>query len=545
MLNMRGFSPVRFHNRPASPGVAMMFFPKKALSKLYNHSSLRHAGGGVSFSVKNRLSPATVVGISRVAINGRDVPNDKGTVTRSNAAPMLLTQISPENPIDFPLGDMLTFKLGLEPLSEGEHNIEVDFQTRPFGQLKLEVSDALNTGKQASGSLPRDAMDDHSEDIIQARQVFIKEHTGAELKHIKSYSIDPHLTRGNIEHFTGVAQVPMGFAGPMLVEGQHASGEFYVPLATSEGTLVASYNRGMKVLHRSGGIKCAVVGDNMQRAPVFIFEDAFQARQFADWLVEKTEEIKVVADATDPFVSMKYVDYYLASKFAYLRFNFKTGDAAGMNMVGKATFAACNWILQNCEAVEIQNFFLEANFATDKKASMINMMRTRGKRVTAEAVIKRDALLEIMDADTEMVYQHYKVATIGTMLSGANNNGCHAANAITAIFIATGQDVANVAESSMGILYCELTPDKDLYISITLPSLIVATCGGGTGLPTQSEALETLGCYGVGKVYKFAEIVAATVLAGEVSLAAAISSLDWVSSHDQLGRNDPSIENTA
>jgi hydroxymethylglutaryl-CoA reductase (NADPH) len=545
MLNRRDVSPVRFHNRPASPGVAMMFFPKKALSKLYNHSSLRHAGGGVSFSVKNRLSPATVVGISRVAINGRDVPNDKGTVTRSNAAPMLLTQISPENPIDFPLGDMLTFKLGLEPLSEGEHNIEVDFQTRPFGQLKLEVSDALNTGKQASGSLPRDAMDDHSEDIIQARQVFIKEHTGAELKHIKSYSIDPHLTRGNIEHFTGVAQVPMGFAGPMLVEGQRASGEFYVPLATSEGTLVASYNRGMKVLHRSGGIKCAVVGDNMQRAPVFIFEDAFQARQFADWLVEKTEEIKVVADATDPFVSMKYVDYYLASKFAYLRFNFKTGDAAGMNMVGKATFAACNWILQNCEAVEIQNFFLEANFATDKKASMINMMRTRGKRVTAEAVIKRDALLEIMDADTEMVYQHYKVATIGTMLSGANNNGCHAANAITAIFIATGQDVANVAESSMGILYCELTPDKDLYISITLPSLIVATCGGGTGLPTQREALETLGCYGVGKVYKFAEIVAATVLAGEVSLAAAISSLDWVSSHDQLGRNDPSIENTA
>jgi hydroxymethylglutaryl-CoA reductase (NADPH) len=133
---------------------------------------------------------------------------------------------------------------------------------------------------------------------------------------------------------------------------------------------------------------------------------------------------------------------------------------------------------------------------------------------------------------------------MGAMLSGANNNGCHAANAITAIFIATGQDVANVSESSMGLLFCELTPDKDLYISITLPSLIVATCGGGTGLPTQREALETLGCYGVGHVYKFAEIVAATVLAGEVSLAAAISSLDWVSSHEQFGRNDPGSINT-
>jgi hydroxymethylglutaryl-CoA reductase (NADPH) len=277
----------------------------------------------------------------------------------------------------------------------------------------------------------------------------------------------------------------------------------------------------MKVLHRSGGVKCAVVGDNMQRAPVFIFEDAGSARRFADWIVEKTAEIRIAAEATDPFVQLKYIDYYLSNKFAFLRFNFKTGDAAGMNMVGKATFAACNWILQNCDEVEIQKFFLESNF------------------VTAEAVIKREALLDIMDADTESVYQHYKAATVGSMLSGANNNGCHSANAITAIFLATGQDVANVAESSAGIIYSELTPEKDLYFSITLPSLIVATCGGGTGLPTQKESLEAMGCYGVGKVYKFAEIVAGTVLAGEISLAAAISSLDWVSSHDQYGRNDP------
>jgi hydroxymethylglutaryl-CoA reductase (NADPH) len=454
---------------------------------------------------------------------------------------MPLSRINPGSPVDFPLGAMLTFQLDIEPLSEGDHDIEVDFRTQPFGQLKLEVKDVLNTGKRAPGTLPRDAGDDHSDEVIRARQDFIKGYTGADLEHISRYSIDPQLTRGNIEHFTGVAQVPMGFAGPLLVKGQHAEGEFYVPLATTEGTLVASYNRGMKVLNRSGGVKCAVVGDNMQRAPVFIFEDAAQARQFADWIVVKMEDIKAVADATDPFVRLKYVDYYLSNKFAFLRFNFKTGDAAGMNMVGKATFAACNWILQNCDAVEIQRFFLEANFATDKKASMINMMRTRGKRVTAEAVIKRDVLLEIMDAETELLYQHYKVSTIGSILSGANNNGCHAANAITAIFIATGQDVANVAESSMGLLYCELTPEKDLYISMTLPSLIVATCGGGTGLPTQREALESLDCYGVGKVYKLAEIVAGTVLAGEVSLAAAISSLDWVSSHDQLGRNDPLV----
>jgi hydroxymethylglutaryl-CoA reductase (NADPH) len=295
----------------------------------------------------------------------------------------------------------------------------------------------------------------------------------------------------------------------------------------------------MKVLHQSGGVKCAVVGDNMQRAPVFIFEDAATARRFADWIVEHTDGVRKVAEATDPFVQLKYIDYYLANKFAYLRFNYRTGDAAGMNMVGKATFAACNWILQNCESADIKQFYLESNFATDKKASVINVMRTRGKRVTAEAVIKRDVLLEIMDADTEALYQLYGASNIGTLMSGANNNGLHSANAITAIFLATGQDVANVSESSVGLLYAELTPEKDLYFSITLPSLIVATCGGGTGLPTQRECLEVMDCYGIGKVYKFAEIVAGTVLAGEISLASAIASLDWVSSHDQLGRNDP------
>jgi hydroxymethylglutaryl-CoA reductase (NADPH) len=519
----------------------MKLFPQKVLNRLYNHTSLKHSDGKVRFSVKNRLSPATLQEVSRVVVDGREIPQGNISVASNSDAAIPVSRINQDNPVDFPLGALLTFQLDVEPLSGGEHDIEVKFSTRPFGDLELKVSDSLNTGEHAPGTLPRDAEDDRGEEIIRARQAFIREYTGADLKHITRYSIDPQVTSGNIEHFTGVAQVPMGFAGPLLVKGQHAEGEFYVPLATSEGTLVASYNRGMKVLHRSGGVKCVVVGDNMQRAPVFIFEDAATARQFADWVVAKTEDIKAVAEATDPFITLKYVDYYLANKFAYLRFNYKTGDAAGMNMVGKATFAACNWILQNCDVVEIQRFFLEGNFATDKKASMINMMRTRGKRVTAEAVVKRDVLLEIMDADTELLYQHYKVASIGSILSGANNNGCHAANAITAIFIATGQDVANVAESSMGLLYLELTPEKDLYASITLPSLIVATCGGGTGLPTQREALETLDCYGVGKVYKFAEIVAGTVLAGELSLASAISSLDWVSSHDQLGRNDPTL----
>ena len=204
-------------------------------------------------------------------------------------------------------------------------------------------------------------------------------------------------------------------------------------------------------------------------------------------------------------------------------------------MVGRATFAACSWILDNYDG--IVHFYLESNFATDKKASQINIMRTRGKRVTAEVTIPRNVLIENMRVEPESIAYHSQVANVGAFLSGANNNGAHSANGITAMFIATGQDVANVSESSAGVAYCEVTPDKDLYMSITVPSLIVATHGGGTGLATQRECLEILGCTGRGKVNQFAEIVAGVVLAGEISLASAISSSDWVSSHEKYGRN--------
>ena len=517
----------------------MSFIPGAMLKKLYNRSSLRNSASGVCFSISNRLSPAVLEQVCRVVLNGRSIALDKIRLEFASGDFVTADQLIPDKPVEFPLASLLRFHLEADPLEEGEHALELEFDCKPFGNLKLNITDVLKGSTPVPGEIPRDAEDDFSEAIIHARQQFIQKQTGAELEHISQYSIDPHAANGNIEHFTGTVQVPVGFAGPLLVNGEHAQGEFYVPMATSEGTLVASYNRGMKVLHACGGVKCTVVGDSMQRAPVFIFEDAAQARQFADWIVAHMDEIRAVAEATDPFVKLKYVDYYLAIKFAYLRFNYTTGDAGGQNMVGKATFAACNWILQNCDVVDIQRFFLDGNFATDKKASMINMMRTRGKRVTAEAVIKREVLLDLMHADTESLYAHSKVANIGSMLSGANNNGCHSANAITAVFMATGQDVANVSESSVAMLYLDLLENKDLYISITLPSLIVATCGGGTGLPTQRESLQALDCFGVGKVKKFAEIVAGTVLAGEISLAAAISSLDWVSSHEKMGRNDP------
>ncbi len=383
--------------------------------------------------------------------------------------------------------------------------------------------------------IPRDKKDDHSGCAVAARQQFVERASGTALKHVSQFSFDPHITSCNIENFTGVAQIPMGFAGPLQINGEHAQGEFIIPLATTEGTLVASYNRGMKVLNDCGGVKVSVVDDAMQRAPVFVFDDARAARDFIGWCRANEAEIRREAEATSKVAHLDYIDYYQVGKLAFLRFNYTTGDAAGQNMVGKATFAACNWVLMNHAGV--RHHYLEANLATDKKASQVNLMHTRGKRVTAEITLKRDVLADRLRVEPEALFRHYNIANAGAFLSGATNNGLHSANGIAAMFIATGQDVANVAESSAGILFVELTPDGDLYMSITIPSLIVATYGGGTGLATQRECLELLGCYGQGKVRRLAEIIGGVVLAGEVSLAAAISALDWVSSHEQYGRN--------
>jgi hydroxymethylglutaryl-CoA reductase (NADPH) len=370
---------------------------------------------------------------------------------------------------------------------------------------------------------------------VRRRQEYVAAATGVELEHVFSYSFEPIRTRGNIENFAGVAQVPIGFAGPIRINGEHARGDFLIPLATTEGTLVASYSRGMKLINMSGGVTCTVSDDKMQRAPVFTFDSAREAREFRLWVNDHIEEIRQQAEATSQIARLLYIDSYLANKFAYLRFNFSTGDAAGQNMVGRATFAACSWILE--QQTQVRRFYLESNLATDKKNSHINLMSTRGKRVTAECVFPRDALRQVMRVEPESLQYHGQVANVGAFISGANNNGLHSPNGIAAMFIATGQDVANVAEGSAGIIYSEITPGGDLYLSITIPSLIVATHGGGTALPTQRECLEVLGCYGKGKVNKLAEIVGGVVLAGEISLAGAISSLEWVSAHERYGRH--------
>src|SRR5579864_998019 len=390
---------------------------------------------------------------------------------------------------------------------------------------------------RARARVPREVDSDYTHAMAAKRREFVREQTGADLSHVAQYSFDPAILPGNIENFAGVAQVPIGIAGPLRIQGEHASGDFYIPLATSEGTLVASYNRGMRLVTECGGVKTTVVEQYMQRAPVFVLEDAREAREFGRWVDEHFDLIRLQAEATTRVGKLQHIGQYQVGPLRYLRFNYTTADAAGQNMTGKATLAACEWIKQNYPA-ELK-YILSGNIDTDKKHSRINMLQTRGRRVIAEAVIQKDLLKDIMGIDTHDLFWARQIQMAGAFMAGSASNAAHPANGLTAMFIATGQDVANIAESHAAMTYVQLLDNGDFYWSFTLPSLIVATYGGGTGLATQRQCLEMLGSYGAGQADKLAEICAATVLAGETSLVGAVLHGDWVSSHERFGRNRP------
>ena len=392
-----------------------------------------------------------------------------------------------------------------------------------------------------TNKIPRDDANDYSSEIISRRQAFLEDKTGTTLSHTKSFSFDPASMAGNCEHLFGVAQLPIGVAGPLLVNGEHAQGEFYVPMATIEGTLVASYNRGMRVIRESGGVTTTVVGEAMQRAPVFLFRNARDARDFGHWLDENFAAIKAQAEATTSVGKLLEIEQYCVHNMVYTRFDYSTGDAAGQNMTGKATYAACEWIRTRFSA--LRSYGLSGGMDTEKRTSFVNSLKGRGRKVTAEITIPRQVLQDVLRVSPEHMHISYNVSTLAAFLTGASNNAAHPANGLAALFMATGQDMANIGEANQCSVYNYVTSDGDLYYSITLPALIMATYGGGTSLSTQRECLELMGCYGQDKAYKLLEIAAGLTVAGELSLVAAAQrdketgANEWVDAHEKLGRN--------
>jgi len=384
--------------------------------------------------------------------------------------------------------------------------------------------------------VPRLEEQGYTAEDIEARRRWIEERTGARLRHVGACSLPGEEMRGNIENPIGAAQVPLGAAGPLRIDGEHARGVFYVPLATTEGALVRSYERGMAILTRAGGATARLLADENRVSPVFKFDGVAAATDFARGLPGWFEGLQAVAESTTRHGRLLRVEPQPLGREVIVHFVYSTADAHGMNMIVKATDRACRWLVERGRAGE---YYVFSGAESEKHASGSLFAGGKGKRVIAGARIPARLVRAYLHTTPEGMVDVWQHTVRGHLQAGALGYNGHFANGLTALFIACGQDVANVVNSAVGITAFELTAEGDLYASVTLPALTVATVGGGTGLGTARECLEMLGCAGAGGAPKLAEIAAATLLAGELSMGAAIASGEFVAAHEAYGRNRP------
>lgn len=371
-----------------------------------------------------------------------------------------------------------------------------------------------------------------------ARRAFLEAQTGTELPPVDEFSFAPAETAGNIENLIGATQVPLGIAGPVTVNGGAASGPYFIPLATTEGALVASVNRGCSVIETAGGATARVSSNRMTRAPVFRVADVAEAEVFASWIRDHQDELAAAAEATTQHGDLVDATPYIVGDSVFVRFAYDTKDAMGMNMATIATEAACDVIEAETPASLIA---LSGNLCTDKKPAAINAITGRGRTVAADILVPRELVRERLHTTPEAIVDIVsRKIHAGSAKAVSLGHNAQAANVVAAMFLATGQDVAQVVEGANAITTAE-SRDGDLYMSITLASLEVGTVGGGTGLPTQTSMLDLLGVHGGGdppgtNADALAEIIATAALGGELSLLAALASRHLSSAHEELGR---------
>lgn len=397
---------------------------------------------------------------------------------------------------------------------------------------------AGDTGRPQAGIelVPRFMGQGYSADQVRERREWLQRKLGAEFPLVGASAIPSEQMRGNIENPIGAVQMPLGIAGPLLVNGANAHGTFYVPFATTEGALVRSYERGMVMLTRAGGVIARIIVDENVVCPMFSFESVDEAARFAAALPEHAEALRAQAESTTQHGRLRRVDARVSGRSVIVSFYYNTADAQGMNMIVKATEQACAWLVTNRLAPRFKVF---SGMSSEKRASGFLLGGGKGKTVVAGARIPATVLQAYMRITPRQIVELWHDTAIGHLQANAIGFNAHYANGLAAIFIACGQDVANVANAAVGITDFELTPEGDLHASVTLPSLTVATVGGGTMLGTSAECLRMVGCAGATHAPKFAEIVASAILAGELSMAGAVSSGEFVGAHETYGRNRP------
>ncbi len=343
--------------------------------------------------------------------------------------------------------------------------------------------------------------------------------------------------RRNIENFVGTVKIPVGVAGPLRINGMFAQGDYYYPLATTEATLVASYNRGARVISEAGGCTTVLAGEGLSRAPGFVFNNLTEASTFLNWTMRNTKNLRHAAEKTTQHGRLIDIKFNLEGNHVYFLFDFVTCDASGQNMTTIASEAMCKYILEK-SPIKPRAYFCESNLSGDKKATMQSMQTVRGRKVTGEVFLPRYLVEKRLHATPEDIARYSRFATVASLLSGSVGTQGHYANGLAALYLACGQDVACVAESAIGITRFETTENGDLHLCVTLPNLMVATVGGGTQLPSQSACLDILGLRKPRRAHELAEVVAALCMAGELSIAAAICAQEFTQAHERFARGN-------
>jgi len=372
---------------------------------------------------------------------------------------------------------------------------------------------------------------------INLRRKDLEKALKTKLSHIGNYSLNAKTaSTKNCENMIGAVQIPLGVAGPLKIISSLQKKEVFVPLATTEGALVASVNRGSKAITQSGGTSVISKKVGITRAPVFVVENIIEGEKIMKWVKDNFNEIKKIAEKTSAHLKLLDINPWMIGRNLFLRFKFDSQDAMGMNMATIACTIAADLIEKKTKAKLVS---ISGNLCVDKKPNMLNFIEGRGTQIWADCVLSKEIVEKILkttpekfaDVVTRKVY-------LGSILSGSIGANAHAANVLSAIFTATGQDIAHIAEVSSVVTTAEIVKNG-LYVSVFLPDLVVGTVGGGTNLSTQQEAFSILGVAGGDRgenSQKLAEIIGGAVLAGEISLIASLSVNSLACSHRKLGR---------
>ena len=368
----------------------------------------------------------------------------------------------------------------------------------------------------------------YTADYVKKRIKWLNNNLDIDLHYITRYLDESERFKGYIENLIGAIQIPLGLTGPLRINGQFAKGLFFVPFATAQSTLVRSYDRGMVILTKCGGVKTFVSKDEIHITPVFWLKDLYQARAFTYWIKNNFAKIKKEIKKTTSHGELLKIQPRIIGRKVFLSFYYSTGDAMGLNIIVIATEKACEYI---SEKVRVEKFYLRSNLSSDKKATFLNFINGYGKEVLAEALIPKEIIKKYLNTTSQEIYDFWHSAVLGGMQAGMIGINAHFANGLTAIFTACGQDIASIVNAHTGIGECEITQRGDLYTSLKIPCLPIGTVGGATSLPWQSECLKIIGCFGAGKANKFAEIIGATLLAGEISIIAALAGRYFAKAH--------------